>query len=119
MSEFKLGQMCYTLLDDGSYWDVFERVDKDLEVLKVEVIGVHKERWVDGGVYVHYEVELFDRLDEWTAQRKSDMLFKTKKEALEAATALRKDRVFRKRRAYEKLGKELEELEEVTDEHHN
>ena len=112
MSEFKLGQVRYTLLDDGSHWDVFDRVDQDLEVIKVEVIGVHKERWADGGVYVHYEVELADRLDDWTAQRKSNMLFKTKKEALEVAAALRKDRVFRKRRTYERLGKELEGLKE-------
>lgn len=109
--EYKVGQFCYTLLDfdSRSLLNLLDPPDKDLIVVKAEIIGIHKEMFPGGEIYIHYDVQSPD-YEGWTAHRKSYELFKTKKAAHEYAEEICEDRIFQKRRIYEALGKQLEKL---------
>ena len=109
--EYKVGQFCYTLLDfdSRSLLNLLDPPDKDLTVVKAEIIGIHKEMFPGGQLYIHYDVQSPD-YEGWTAHRKSYELFKTKKAAHEYAEEICEDRIFQKRRIYEMLGKQLEKL---------
>lgn len=112
MSEFEVHQVVY-IISERDNWYLLEALDNDLEIIRGEITQktVGTMPGADAELYYRYEIR-----EDWNTsyvyRRSPNRIFHTETEAKLALEKERQDRIQTKKRAYEVLKKQLQELGE-------